>query len=184
MYPLIKLSHPEDFNLEAAVPLHRHLWMHAEQYQQRRWGRKSHACGTIGCVAGWAVMLSDIKTQMDYQHLHIAGKQYLGHDTPGDIPGAARKILGLSLYEADKLFLALLPAFIARLRLGSMIRQAKRYHKGVARAEQARQDEIDRQAAIQVRKAQWEELGQNYVEEFDAAWESARDTETRVNHRQ
>src|SRR5258708_7697236 len=134
----MKLSHPEEFNLEVATKVLNQVTLHPESHLQRV---AMNMCGSQGCIAGWACEF--------YEGSYLDLTPALGR------MAAARIILGLEHHEADKLFSAVLGESAARRRLGSMIRQAEKYHACIARQvereEEKRQHAHDRAA----RKQRW-----------------------------
>lgn len=79
-------------NAELAHRVLDHIKADPESWDQASWYRKTH-CGTVGCFAGWAVMLSGLKIEGPVYPVVVAE----GH--PLDdvyVPVAAAQLLGLA----------------------------------------------------------------------------------------
>jgi len=130
----MRLSHPENFNIELATTVLDHVTANPRAHRQ---DIVMHPCGTQGCIAGWTLAFYE-------------GDRRALWYRDGSREDAARDLLGLSHREADKLFSGARSAHNARGMLASFMKQAIRYEE---RAEEKRQRACDRTLRKQLRLA-------------------------------
>lgn len=81
-------------NVELLEKTMQHIMDHPETHNQRMW---VNGCGTVGCFAGWACLLSPEITLEELYFTFPDGSQSHTQD-------AAMRVLGLTYKEADNLF--------------------------------------------------------------------------------
>lgn len=113
-------------NIELLTRVRDHIVAHPESHDQNWWGRLGEgatvlevdnglfvvepSCGTAACVAGWACLLNGDKPAVSKYYLPD-GPDYVAYSQVQSKSGKyhhikvrARKLLGISRYEADVLF--------------------------------------------------------------------------------
>lgn len=91
-------------NVELLKRIKEHLIAEPKRYNQKVWGKdvrgmkSAPACGTQGCIAGWAVFLSYPKSK--WRQLIKRDQE----DCTFDISNEAKRLIGLDIGDADALF--------------------------------------------------------------------------------
>lgn len=98
-----------ELNIELAEQVLEQITEHPETHCQEVWGSKAPGCGTQYCVAGWAAALNarfqDRLLWLDDGHLEYVNTcDDDGRDKVVSIPVYARRALGLSRKQANRLF--------------------------------------------------------------------------------
>lgn len=103
------------YNVELFRRINEVISARPEEHDQTTWEMRSPECGTVRCVAGWAIFLTtganlyarpapldldDGETTLSPQVRELAGE--LG--VPPSVPAVARELLGLTRDEAASLF--------------------------------------------------------------------------------
>jgi hypothetical protein len=124
----MKLENPENFNVELGQKVLRHLRTHPWQHTQDNWAN---------CIAGWVVRMHD--EDMRYLPPGSRTVERRACIRAGGYLGLAEQTLHIDgVSERNWLFSYCLPV-IARAKLASCIRQAKRAQRKAAKA--CRQDD-------------------------------------------
>jgi len=93
-------------NVKLLNRIKKHIIAEPKRYNQNIWGRQvigedAPACGTQGCIAGWAVFLSFPKSRWhEFIHKFAPSRAREVYE----ISRRARILLGLTRKEADSLF--------------------------------------------------------------------------------
>lgn len=100
---------------------------HPKQFDMSVWGETERSCGTVACLAGWALILSDWKLIDDCTFESPDGKREV--ERGEDIEIEARTLLGLTIDEmwdsADVAPLFALGEFEAVTRLRELVEEAE-----------------------------------------------------------
>jgi hypothetical protein len=109
-----------------------HIEDHPEQHDQSVWVDE---CGTAACFAGWACLLSgwQVGPRWDFNGPLISPDTLIEKDTPE----AAVDLLGIDIYDADRLFdarntLPMLALMVKDLMNGEELRDWKCYNAEAA----------------------------------------------------
>jgi len=73
---------------------------HRDQFDMGAWGYTSHACGTTGCLAGWAMILSGYTLAVNQSSGAETFRRPDGSEV-SDEGGEAQELLGLTAGERD-----------------------------------------------------------------------------------
>jgi len=63
-----------------------------------------YSCGTAACIAGWTVLLAGYQVDA-YNRVHLNGNLVTRYGRPAYVREMAQELLGLTDYQANKLFI-------------------------------------------------------------------------------
>jgi len=118
-------------NVDLMLAVRDQVTMHPETHDQFMWARKTE-CGTTYCIAGWAAVLSGQQLLWERADKGAYEEAFWIQATPSAEPAArrfisgfARDALGLTPYEAAKLFASDLSEDEALAVLDALIEKGK-----------------------------------------------------------
>lgn len=86
--------------------IHEQISLHPETHDQTCWWYTNPACGTVACIAGWAVQFNAEKGEsLDDAAERLADELRVPESGEDNWTGVSRRLLGLTFEEAEDLFL-------------------------------------------------------------------------------